>query len=153
LLQNCVLIGKKQCDYWIHCLDMINDMNIDKKFYETQIIYVCRTTGPLLLTNAYKKYKNDKIKIISYKNFEPISWCDYEIYNCFNTSCKMLIGDNSYAIHHYGSKNSTNNWIDNTEQTIAKSLCKYKHILYTSVIVIMIYLIYNYLLPYISHKL
>src|SRR3989304_6650148 len=58
VLQNGVMGGKKRHPFWLHCLDLLKNQDIDKKFYDSHFRYIFRTTGPGLLTEAYLSYPN-----------------------------------------------------------------------------------------------
>lgn len=146
VLQNGVMGGKKGHNFWLHCLDTMKKVDFKKYIYETDLKYTFRTTGPGLLTSAYYSYPNKKIfNIVSHEKIDPVSWCDYEEYDCHNKSCKKHYPD-SYSIHHFGSK-SSDSWVDgDLEKQFGLYYCKRKstfNALLCIILLIVIYYVYK----------
>jgi len=141
-LQNGVMAGAKKNPFWMHCINLLLKEDLNKKYYETELLYVFRTTGPLILTNAYNEYRDKKnIRIVPHNIVDPLSWCEYEKYECDKKSCGNIFPD-AYSLHHYGSK-SEHSWTSKTEKTIGLWFCKYdKYLLLICIIIIFTIILY-----------
>lgn len=148
-LQTHIFASQPKHSFWKHVINTLLNEAINKKILETELYYIMRTTGPKLVTKAYHTYPFKKnITLLDKATIDPISWCDYETYNCANTNCGKLF-PNAYAIHHYGSKHDTHNWSSNKEKMLGMFYCKYKYKIYIIIlliILIIIYLLYKYML-------
>lgn len=97
--------------------------NKEKKFYQTHHFYIMQSTGPLLITNCVKKYKNNDIYALSKNLFNPCNVC--------NNKCKQ--NKNTYC---YTS--NTSSWHKLDSQIINYIYCNYKTIaLYILIIIII----------------
>jgi hypothetical protein len=141
-LQNGFIIGDRNHSFFLHVLNLINQRNITYYLSDNMLSYVFRTTGPLLLTDAYNSYpyKND-ISIIDGSIIDPVSWCDYEYLKCSDKSCGKYF-PKAYSLHHYGSKYHSG-WVKGLDMNFAMTWCKHgkKSYLYLITLIIIIIVI------------
>ena len=125
VVQNGFMGSTRSHTFWLHCLKVFENEDMNKKKYETQLKYIFRTTGPGLLTESYHSYPNkNDITILSSELVDPISWCNYEVYKCTTVDCSKFF-PKAYTIHHFGSKHNTHNWTGNIEKKIGLTFCRY----------------------------
>jgi len=147
-LQNGVMAGVKDHPFWLHCLDTLVKEDIIKKPLETNLKYIFRTTGPGLLTNSYISYpKQNELTITPHTKVDPVSWCNYEVYNCANESCAKYYPE-AYSLHHFGSKHGSHNWTNGAEKKIGLIFCQNKKLIYSILLVLLIALIFFVLKRY-----
>jgi|SaaInlStandDraft_6_1057023.scaffolds.fasta_scaffold00865_9 mannosyltransferase OCH1-like enzyme len=124
---NGVIFSKPKCKFWeLYLNDLLNKLN--KKWYEYDTFYTCRTTGPINFTKNIKKYmKNNKVKLIEFEYFESSE-------SQFN----IEITNKSVMRNHLA-----NSWINNFDRIIIYIYIKRKHIYITCILLIIIYIFYQ----------
>ena len=120
-ITNAFMASSKNHPFWKIVMEE-QIKNKGKKFYQTHHIYIMQSTGPLLITNCVKKYKNDDIYALSKNLFNPCNVC--------NNKCK---NKNAYC---YTS--NTSSWHKLDSQIINYIFCNYKSITLYFLIIIII---------------
>lgn len=145
ILQNCFAASVKNHPFWLYCVDLMINENIQKLPNELHEKYIFRTTGPGLFTKAYNDFQGDKnnIKIYDAKIVEPFTPCQYDNYDCSKNDCRIYAKD-SYAIHHYGARHSGNGWLSDFGKSSVDMYCKYSKYFYifSCILIIIIFIIY-----------
>ena len=101
LYNNGWFASSKKNVFWKLLMSQIKKEDMQRKWYDTNISYIFRTTGPKIFSHVVNTLRNSiRIKILENGLFEPIKWIDY--------TCDKDIDYESlkecYCIHHYGSK-------------------------------------------------
>lgn len=125
-LQNNFLASIPKHDFWIHCLKLIYNEDMNQKSMELHEKWIFRTTGPGLITNAFYSYNNnDNISLVGSDIVDPLTVCDYIKYDCYNNDCKDIF-PSVYTIHHYGSQNDKYGWISDFGKNNMNFICTMK---------------------------
>ena len=99
---------------WHLLLKQIKRVNLERQWYETNIAYIFRTTGPKIFSEVITSYieQEPRVYILKSSEIDPIKWCDYTVPSQINYNDYP----NSYSIHHYGSKRiNGKSWQSNIE--------------------------------------
>lgn len=75
-LTNSIIGGKPRIKFWLECIER---MKIPVPFYYFgKHLTIMKSTGPLMVTDAAKKNKNTRIRILPSDKLLPCSACDLE---------------------------------------------------------------------------
>ncbi len=130
IIQNGFMGSTKRNLFWIKCIDLIMKEDINKKFYEMEEVYIFRTAGPSIITNAYHSdINNKKYLLLDHNYIDPLTSCEYEYYKCGSDNCTRNY-PNAYAFHHYGAKHTSNGWLPETSKYSLIFFCKYQSYIY-----------------------
>ncbi|ARF09146.1 glycosyltransferase [Catovirus CTV1] len=149
ILQNCFAASVPKHNFWIHCVQLMMNQDIKQSYFELLEKYIFRTTGPKLITDAYYTYpSNNEIMLIDTSLFEPLSSCEYDLYNCSRDDCRGKLV-NSYAFHHFGAKHSTHGWLSNSGKLVLPLFCTNQNkIIYASCFITVLLVVCCLLLLY-----
>ena len=99
-LTNALMASSKNHPFWKKVFsEMVK--NRQKKFYQIHHLYMMQSTGPLLITNCYNKYKTSDIYIIPKELFNPCNVCTKK---CKITNEMYCYTSNSSSWHKLDSK-------------------------------------------------
>ena len=120
-ITNAFMASSKNHPFWKIVMEE-QIKNKEKKFYQTHHFYIMQSTGPSLITNCIKKYKNNDIHILSKNLFNPCNVCG---------DCKLNNNLYCYTLH-------SKSWSKLDSQIINHIYCNYKKIaLYILIIIII----------------
>lgn len=112
-INNGIIISKPKCDFLLAIIKQIISDPSCKHSDFNKSICINRTTGPLLVTNVYKKYPfKQKIKILHWSYLEPC---------IFKNLCN--VESNTVAVHYHDAT-----WINKNLVNLAYFYFKYKNI-------------------------
>ena len=119
-ITNAFMASSKNHPFWKSVMEE-QIKNKEQKFYQTPHLYIMQSTGPLLITNCVKKYKNNDIYVLSKNIFNPCNVCG----NCKSNNLYC------YTLH-------SKSWNKLDSQIINYIYCNYKTIALCILIVIII---------------
>ncbi len=125
-LTNAFMASSKNHPFWKNVMEELMKNN-KKKIYQTYHIYIMQSTGPYLITQSFKKYKNNDTYIIPKNLFNPCNVCSNNCKQNKNTYCYTR---NSSSWHKLDSK-------------IFNYIYCYSKIIFLSFIIIFIFYIVN----------
>ena len=74
-LSNAIMASPQKHPFWKNVFSELIK-NKDRQIYQTYHFYILQSTGPLFITNCYKKYKkSDDVQIIPKQMFNPCDIC------------------------------------------------------------------------------
>lgn len=98
IINNDIIIAKKNNDFILKCIDRIKIYNFNYKFLD-----VCVTTGPIYLMKIYYEYKMyEKIKVLTVE-LNPCTWCTCDKKNMTKIVSYTTL-DNTWLENDYISK-------------------------------------------------
>ena len=118
---------------WKLVMKHISKQSMERHWYETNIGYIFRTTGPKAFSQVVNNFSEKKV--IDNNLIDPIKWTDY-ISPAHIDYSKY---SDSYSIHHYGSKSiNGNSWQSNSEIMLGMLLHYFKKYWKLSAVVIVL---------------
>lgn len=147
-LQNNLIATIPNHPFWIHCIKLIMQEDVNQQPYELHEKWIFRTTGPGLVTNAYYSFPNkETFTLLGSDYVDPMTLCDYIENQCDTRDCKKIF-PNVYTIHHYGSQNKKYGWISGFGKDNVGTLCKYRKYFMSSlslcIIIIILFLFFYF---------
>lgn len=121
---------------WKMVMKHIVKQPIQRQWYETNIGYIFRTTGPKAFSEIVNNFSGKEV--LEDNLIDPIKWTDYISPSHIDYSKYS----DSYSIHHYGSKCiNGNSWQSNNEIIIGMLLHYFKkYWKLSAVIVVLLFL-------------
>jgi len=120
---------------WKLLMKHISNQSMERQWYETNIGYIFRTTGPKAFSQVVNNFTHKEV--IKNNLIDPIKWTDYISPSHVDYSKYP----ESYSIHHYGSKSiNGNSWQSNSEIIVGMLLHYFKKYwkLSTAILVLLI---------------
>lgn len=110
LYNNGWFASSKKNALWKLVIKYISQQSIDRAWYETNIGYIFRTTGPKAFSQVVNNFSEKEV--VESGLIDPIKWTDYTSRKDIDYSKYK----DSYSIHHYGSKSlNGKSWQSNSE--------------------------------------
>ena len=121
---------------WKQVMKYISIQPIERAWYETNIGYIFRTTGPKAFSTVVNNFTEKEV--VQSGLIDPIKWTEYTSHYDIDYSKYR----NSYSIHHYGSKSiNGQSWQSNSEIIIAMLLHYLKKYWKLSAVVMLLLLL------------
>jgi mannosyltransferase OCH1-like enzyme len=95
---------------WKQLIKHVSNQPMEREWYETNIGYIFRTTGPKAFSQVVNNFTEKEVLLSNL--IDPIKWTDYVSPSHVDYSKYP----DSYSIHHYGSKSiNGKSWQSNSE--------------------------------------
>ena len=110
LYNNGWFASSKKNALWKQLIKFVSQQPIERAWYETNIAYIFRTTGPKAFSQIVNNFSEKEV--VQSVLIDPIKWTEYTSRKDIDYSKYS----NSYSIHHYGSKSlNGKSWQSNSE--------------------------------------
>jgi mannosyltransferase OCH1-like enzyme len=110
LYNNGWFASSKKNALWKQLIKFVSQQPIERAWYETNIAYIFRTTGPKAFSQIVNNFSEKEV--VQSGLIDPIKWTEYTSRKDIDYSKYS----NSYSIHHYGSKSlNGKSWQSNSE--------------------------------------
>lgn len=139
LFNNGWFASSKKNAVWKKVIAHITKQQLERQWYETNIGYIFRTTGPKAFSQIVNNFTEKKV--LDNELIDPIKWTDYISPERIDYS----MYSESYSIHHYGSKSiNGNSWQSNGEIMLGMLLHYLKKTWkFSAVILVLLFLDYT----------